>query len=220
MNKEELKQQYDELVSGIETAKMFDGRNKGVDIYQCKECGFQFYTRYKDKGVTPFTVRCRNCDHGTASHDKTITEQMASFLGVKVHNWVRPTYEQLLKLNKGAQEHVLNGGLMLEDELGSEDENIVKEKFGKVQEILDSLQGKDATFMFIGHEGNHFVLSGSPVNIEAQIVFAMCRYPVIRDIIKTCAERFDELNKEYGDNVRNVVMDHLIEQNSGNDENK
>lgn len=216
MNKEELKQQYDELVSGIETAKMFDGRNKGVDIYQCKECGFQFYTRYKDKGVTPFTVRCRNCNHGTAVHDKTITEQMASFLGVKVHNWVRPTFGQLLKLNEGAQEHVLNGGLMLEDELGSEDENIVKEKFDKVQEILDSLQGKDATFMFIGHEGNHFVLSGSPVNIEAQIVFAMCRYPVIRDIIKTCAERFDELNKEYGDNVRNVVMDHLIEQNSGN----
>lgn len=220
MNKEELKQQYDELVSGIETAKMFDGRNKGVDIYQCKECGFQFYTRYKDKGVTPFTVRCRNCDHGTAIHDKTITEQMASFLGVKVHNWVRPTFGQLLKLNEGAQEHVLNGGLMLEDELDNEDENFVKEKFGKVQEILDSLQGKDATFMFICHEGNHFVLSGSPVNIEAQIVFAMCRYPVIRDIIKTCAERFDELNKEYGDNVRNVVMDHLIEQNSGNDENK
>lgn len=220
MNKEELKQQYDELVSGIETAKMFDGRNKGVDIYKCKECGFQFYTRYKDKGVTPFIVRCRTCNPGTAVHDKTITEQMASFLGVKVHNWVRPTFGQLLKLNEGAQEHVLNGGLMLEDELGSEDENIVKEKFDKVQEILDSLQGKDATFMFIGHEGNHFVLSGSPVNIEAQIVFAMCRYPVIRDIIKTCAERFDELNKEYGDNVRNVIMDHLIEQNSGNDENK
>lgn len=216
MNKEELKQQYDELVSGIETAEMFDGRNKGVDIYQCKECGFQFYTRYKDKGVTPFTVRCRNCNHGTAVHDKTISEQMASFLGVKVHNWVRPTFGQLLKLNEGAQKHVLNGGLMLEDELDNEDETIVKEKFDKVQEILESLQGKDATFMFIGHEGNHFVLSGSPVNIEAQIVFAMCRYPVIRDIIKTCAERFDELNKEYGDNVRNVIMDHLIEQNSGN----
>lgn len=216
MNKEELKQQYDELVSGIETAEMFDGRNKGVDIYQCKECGFQFYTRYKDKGVTPFTVRCRNCNHGTAFHVKTISEQMASFLGVKVHNWVRPTFGQLLKLNEGAQKHVLNGGLMLEDELDNEDETIVKEKFDKVQEILESLQGKDATFMFIGHEGNHFVLSGSPVNIEAQIVFAMCRYPVIRDIIKTCAERFDELNKEYGDNVRNVIMDHLIEQNSGN----
>ncbi len=215
MNKEELKQQYDELVSGIETAKMFDGRNKGVDIYQCKECGFQFYTRYKDKGVTPFTVRCRNCNHGTAVHDKTITEQMASFLGVKVHNWVRPTFEQLLKLSDGAIEHVLNGGLILEDELKSSEDEI-KEKFVKVQEILDSLQGSDATCMFIGHEGNHFVISGNPTNIEAQIVFAMCRYPVVKDIIKTCATRFDELNEEFGDGVRNVTMDHLIEINSGN----
>lgn len=220
MNKNELKQQYDKLAAEIESAQMFDGRNNGVDIYQCKECGFQFYTRYKDKGVTPFTVRCRNCNHGTAIHKDTISEECAEREGFIVHNWVRPTFEQLQKLSDGAQEHVLNGGLMLEDELDNEDENIVKEKFGKVQEILETLQGKDATFMFIGHEGNHFVLSGSPVNIEAQIVFAMCRYPVIRDIIKTCAERFDELNKEYGDNVRNVIMDHLIEQNSGNDENK
>jgi hypothetical protein len=215
MNKEELKQQYDELVSGIETAKMFDGRNSGVDLYQCKDCGFQFYTRYKDKGVTSFTIRCRNCDHGTAVHEKTITEQIASFMGVKVHNWVRPTFEQLLKLSDGAIEHVLNGGLILEDELKSSEDEI-KEKFDKVQEILDSLQGSDATCMFIGHEGNHFVISGNPTNIEAQIVFAMCRYPVVKDIIKTCATRFDELNEEFGDGVRNVTMDHLIEINSGN----
>lgn len=216
MNKEELKQQYNELVSAIETAEMFDGRNKGVDVYVCKKCGKRFYTRYKDKGVTPFTIKCRHCEHGTMTHDQTISEQVANVMAFEVHNWVRPTFEQLQKLSDGAQEHVLNGGLMLEDELDSEDESMIKEKFGKVQEILDSLQGKDATFMFIGHEGNHFVLSGSPVNIEAQIVFSMCRYPVVRDIIKTCAERFDELNKEYGDNVRNVIMDHLIEKNSGN----
>jgi len=217
MNKDELKQQYDELVSSIETANMFDGRDKGVDVYVCEKCGSQFYTRYKDKGVTPFTIRCRrDACAATMIHRITISEAQAKNDGLVVHNWVRPTFEQFLKLNEGAQEHVLNGGLMLEEELGSEGENIVKEKFDKVQEILDSLQGKDATFMFIGHEGNHFVLSGSPVNIEAQIVFAMCRYPVIRDIIKTCAERYDELNKEYGDNVRNVIMDHLIEENSGN----
>lgn len=95
----------------------------------------------------------------------------------------------------------------------------IKKKFGEVQEILDSLQGSDATCMFIGHEGNHFVISGNPTNIEAQIVFAMMRYPVVRDIIKTCAARFDELNKECGDNVRDVKMDHLIEVNSGNKDN-
>lgn len=215
MDKKELKKKYDKLVAEIESARMYDGRNKGVDLYQCKDCGFQFYTRYKDKGVTPFAVRCRNCDHGTAIHEKTITEQTASLLGVKVHNWVRPTFEQLLKLSEGAQEHVLNGGLMLEDEL-EKDKSIVKEKFNQVQELLDSLQGEDATCLFIGHEGNHFVISGSPVSIMAQIVFAMCRYPVVKDIIKTCAARYDELNEEHGDKVRNITMDHLIEQNSGN----
>jgi hypothetical protein len=91
----------------------------------------------------------------------------------------------------------------------------IKKKFDEVQEILDSLQGSSATCMFIGHEGNHFVISGNPVNIEAQIVFAMIRYPIVREIVKTCAERFDELNDECGENARNVKMDHLIEQNSG-----
>lgn len=95
----------------------------------------------------------------------------------------------------------------------------IKKKFDEVQEILDSLQDSGATCMFIGHEGNHFVISGNPLNIEAQIVFAMMRYPIVRDIIKTCAARYDELNKECGDNVRGITMDHLIEKNSGNKEN-
>ena len=103
MNKEELKQQYDKLVSGIETAKMFDGRNKGVDVYVCKKCGKQFYTRYIDKGVTPFTIKCRHCEHGTMKHDQTISERVANFMALEVHNWVRPTYEQTLKLNESTQ---------------------------------------------------------------------------------------------------------------------
>ena len=55
-------------------------------------------------------------------------------------------------------------------------EQEIKKKFDEVQEILDSMQGACATCMFIGHEGNHFVISGSPTNISAQIVFAMMRY--------------------------------------------
>ncbi len=92
----------------------------------------------------------------------------------------------------------------------------IKSVFDDVQRKLDALQTKGATCLFIGDEGNHFVISGSPTSIVAQIVFAMCRYPIVKDIIKTCANRFDELNAEFGDNVRNVKMDHLIEQNSGN----
>ena len=92
----------------------------------------------------------------------------------------------------------------------------IKQVFYDVQERLDTLQSENATFMFIGHEGNHFVLSGNPINIEAQIVFAMIRYPVFRDIIKECAAKYDEINEECGEDVKGVKMDHLIEQNSGN----
>jgi len=92
----------------------------------------------------------------------------------------------------------------------------IKKKFGEVQEILDSLQGSGATCLFIGHEGSHFVISGNPINISAQIVFAMIRYPVVRDIIKECAEKYDGMETQYGNSVRDVKMDHLIEQNSGN----
>ena len=95
-------------------------------------------------------------------------------------------------------------------------EKEIKQVFGDVQQQLDTLQGSDASFMFIGHQGNHFAISGKTNEISAQILFAMMRYPVIRDIIKQCASRYDDLNAKYGGNVRNVKMDHLIEQNSGN----
>lgn len=95
----------------------------------------------------------------------------------------------------------------------------IKQVFDEVQLKLDTLQGEQASFMFIGHEGNHFVLGGNPHEIAAQIVFAMIRYPVIRNIIKNCAERFDEMNAQYGEDVKGVKMDHLIEQNSGNEGN-
>lgn len=215
MNKNELKQQYDKLAAEIESAQMFDGRNKGVDVYVCKKCGKRFYTRYKDKGVTPFTIKCRHCEHGTMMHDQTISEQVANVMAFEVHNWVRPTFEQLQKLSDGAIEHVLNGGLMLQDELNNEDIE-VKATFDKVHELLDSLQETGTTCLFIGDEGNHFVISGNPTNITAQIVFAMCRYPVVRQIIQKCADNYEELNKKFGDKVRNITMDHLIEQNSGN----
>lgn len=92
----------------------------------------------------------------------------------------------------------------------------VKKIFEEVQLLLDTLQGKKATMLFIGDEGNHFVIGGDFNSICAQIIFAMCRYPVMVDIITKCATRFEELNAEFGDKVRNVKMEHLIEQNAGN----
>lgn len=120
-NMKPIREEYEKMVAEIESAKIFDGRGKGVDVYCCEECGEEFYTRYADKGVTPFTILCRHCGHGTAMHVKTISEQRATIIavlgGAKIHNWVRPTFEQLCKVDKGYVEHVLNGGLMLEDEL-------------------------------------------------------------------------------------------------------
>lgn len=96
------------------------------------------------------------------------------------------------------------------------EENKIKQVFGDVQQRLETLQGSDASFLFIGAQGNHFSIGGMTNEISAQILFAMMRYPVIRDIIKECAAQYDDLNAEYGSDVRDVKMDHLIEQNSGN----
>ena len=90
-------------------------------------------------------------------------------------------------------------------------EKEIKQVFDDVHQRLDSLQGSDASFMFIGHQGNHFVISGNTKEISVQILFAMMRYPVIRDIIKECAARYDDLNTTFGSSVRAVKMDHLIE---------
>lgn len=220
MDKDELKQKYDQLVAGIESARMFDGRNKGVDIYVCEKCGTQFCTRYKDKGVTPFTIKCRRIECGaTMVHRGTISEREAEINRLVVHNWVRPTFEQLLTLNAGTQEHVLKGGLILEEEL-NQDPDMEKTEIKKIQrmaqKLLDQLQGKEASFLFIGDEGNCFTIGGDPTMIAAQILFAMVRYPVVKDIIKKCADNYDDLNEKFGEDVRNLTLEHLIEVNSGN----
>ena len=220
MNKEELKAKYDKLVAEIESAKVYDGRGKGVDVYVCEKCGSQFYTRYKDKGVTPFTIRCRREACGaTMIHRSTIFEEEARNCRLAVHNWVRPTFEQLQTLSDGAIEHVLNGGLMLEDEL-EQKSDMEKTEIKKIQwmaqKLLEQLQGKEASFLFVGDEGNCFTIGGDPTMIAAQILFAMVRYPVVKDIIKKCADNYETLNEKFGEDVRNLTLEHLIEVNSGN----
>ena len=220
MNKEELKAKYDKLVAEIESSKVYDGRGKGVDIYVCEKCGSQFYTRYKDKGVTPFTIRCRREACGaTMIHRGTISEEHASNCRLTVHNWVRPTFEQLQTLSDGAIEHVLNGGLMLQDEL-EQKSDMEKTEIKKIQrmaqKLLEQLQGEEASFLFVGDEGNCFTIGGDPTMIAAQILFAMVRYPVVKDIIKKCADNYDDLNEKFGEDVRNITLEHLIEVNSGN----
>ena len=92
----------------------------------------------------------------------------------------------------------------------------IKKVFDDVQKQLDALQGSEASFLFIGHQGNHFAIAGQTNEIGAQLLFAMMRYPVVRDIIKECAEKYDSMEAQYGNSIREMKMDHLIEQNSGN----
>jgi hypothetical protein len=85
----------------------------------------------------------------------------------------------------------------------------------QAQQLLESLQNEGATFLFLADEGNCFTIGGLPSNIGAQILFSMMRYPVVKAIIKTCAERYDELEKKYGDEARNIVLEHIIEKTLG-----
>lgn len=215
MEEHQLREEYNNLLERIENAQIYDGRNKGVDVYECKLCGERFFTRYKDKGVTPFTIKCRHCDHSIATHIETMPETMANVIGAVVHNWVRPTFEQLKQLDDGVIEHVLEGGLVLEDDLASKDDH-AKEIQREAQKLLEQLVDTDASFMFIGDDGNCFTLGGDPVKIEAQIVFAMIRYPVVKEIIKKCAFAYEHANKTLGTGIKNVTLEHLIEINSGN----
>lgn len=122
MSEKELKKEYDALLERLKSQPMYDGRDRGVDVYVCEKCGKQFYTRYKDLGVTPFTIQCRNkeCDE-VMVHKNTVSEWEAMLNKVTVHNWVRPPFEWLNKQRKKDKyyvvEHVLQGGLILEEEL-------------------------------------------------------------------------------------------------------
>lgn len=110
------KEQYDEMCREFVSARMYDGRGE-FHIYVCMNCHSSMITAFKDKGVTPFTIKCRDCGN-VSYHEKTVLEvpvEMHSFLGVKY--WVRPTYEQFVRLPLNLREHVMNGGLLFEQEL-------------------------------------------------------------------------------------------------------
>ena len=91
-------------------------------------------------------------------------------------------------------------------------EEEIKKMFDGIQQKLESLQDENASFMFLTNEGNHFTISGNPTDIIAQLYFAMMRYPIVRDIIKNCAEKFDEVNALWGKEVKNMKLDHQIER--------
>lgn len=117
--KDRLKERYDNLLSRWGDV-LYDGRNKGVDIYICETCKAATFTRYKDKGVTPYIIHCRHCG-GMMKHEQTISERSFPKEISIVKNWVRPTFEQMMTMDKATIEHVLRGGLVLEDDIKNQE---------------------------------------------------------------------------------------------------
>ena len=117
MRTKQIINEYNKLVSEIEQTRMYDGRGE-YNGYTCEKCGYITVTLYKDKGVTPFILKCPKCG-GTSVHSITSRNPPPYIpeLYSEVKNWVRPTIEQLLKMPLATIDHVLNGGLVFEEEL-------------------------------------------------------------------------------------------------------
>lgn len=96
-----------------ETVDGYDGRGK-FDLYECNWCSHHLFTTYAEKGVTPFTMGCKECGNGTMYHSRTFDAVPSE---EKVLKWIRPTYEQYRKLHPGDREHINMGGLILETKL-------------------------------------------------------------------------------------------------------
>ena len=112
MKREYIEKAYKRLVNEIENRRMYDGRGT-VDRYVCDTCGAMMHTTYKDKGVTPYTMPCKKCK-GTMYHKQTFDKSTVPGY-IPVLGWYRPTLEQTLGMEEGMIEHVLKGGLILED---------------------------------------------------------------------------------------------------------
>lgn len=113
MKKQDIISKYKKLVREIEKMKMYDGRGT-IDEYICDKCGNSTYTTYRDKGVTPFVMRCNKCG-GDSVHRNTfpsITFDSISTI-VEIKEWYRPSLEETLKMKEGMIDHILNGGLVL-----------------------------------------------------------------------------------------------------------
>lgn len=97
-----------------------------------------------------------------------------------------------------------------------EDEKLV---FNTVQQLLEQLKDSNSAFLFVSSK-NYFTIKEHDNDLLTQIVFAMCRYPEVENLIKRCAVAFEKVNAKYGHLARAVEMDHLIYEKSEQEENK
>lgn len=91
----------------------------------------------------------------------------------------------------------------------------IKDILQNVQEMLDSMQNENESFMFIAAEGTRFVLKGTQSDIASQILLWMIRFDAFKDIIMLCADRYAEINIKHGDSIRNTELPHFIYEVNG-----
>lgn len=102
--KEELKATGPE----VSHAQSYKGK---LNIYVCDECHGHIVTVDKDDGVTPFMIGCeaKGCKAVMKSSFYRVFDQSMA----PTHEWYRPTEPEIATLQRGAADHVRQGGLML-----------------------------------------------------------------------------------------------------------
>lgn len=89
MSKNNIVQQYNSMIASIEDAKIYDGRGE-YNLYECNKCNNYKVTLYKDKGVTPFIMRCK-CG-GDMMHTKSSKQAPPSWEPIA---WMpKPKFEE------------------------------------------------------------------------------------------------------------------------------
>ncbi len=95
------------------------------------------------------------------------------------------------------------------------DEKDFKEVEAKALESLNVLGDSNATFMFIGSDAHCFAINGNTSLIKAELMFAMLKYPILKEIFEDCLEQYKMADSLYGDNIRKSVIKDSIEHYNG-----
>ena len=109
MKKKEIETKYQEMLDGIKSSTIYDGRGT-YDVYKCDKCGKEVLTTYADKGVTPFCIPCE-CG-SNMNHIYTYKTQPK---GIEPKRFYRPPVKEMYNMNDSQLDHIFNEGLILEE---------------------------------------------------------------------------------------------------------
>lgn len=109
MNNKQITKQYQALLEEVKTNEFYtkvDLKNR-VNCYTCQTCKLITKTIDIHAGVTPFIHRCEHC--GEMAHS-SFYKDIAPHL-LPTQEWFRPELSEVLKMNGGLLDHILQGGL-------------------------------------------------------------------------------------------------------------